>query len=125
VDEIVRYAQERATDIAKRKGLSTVPEIWAAAEGTDVTFGERANFVRKNSVDIGMHPSEDLLAKQCSQRRGVNIEGKIVLLGLECNTRFASDLKEDLEKDKLTVKVCEDVDIVAYWKRALRATRRW
>ncbi|KAL7473510.1 hypothetical protein ACHAXS_013955 [Conticribra weissflogii] len=112
VDEIVRYAKERAAQLATQKGLLEVPEIWAAAEGTDVSFGEKANFVRKNSVEVGMHPSEDLLAKQLAQRKDVNIEGKIVLLGLDYNTRFASDLQEDLQKDKLTVRVCENVDSI-------------
>ncbi len=112
VDEIVTYAKERAAQLATQRGLLEVPEIWAAAEGTDVSFGEKANFIRKNSVEVGMHPSEDLLAKQLSQRKYVNIEGKIVLLGLDYNTRFASDLQEDLEKDKLTVKVCENVDSI-------------
>lgn len=99
VDELVEVARKRA----KSKGKSSLPFIFAAAEGLSIDFPE--------------------MKKSDSRRRSSNLAGSMqapngissfaaenVVACLDCEVTFCESLKEELDNDNLTCHLCKDFD---------------
>ena len=113
VDEMVEIARERAAFAAEGKEGVSIPEIYAAAEGMTIDLIEQSvqlSAQKCESSNNGAHLGVNPLSAIFAQRKGKNIDGKTVVVGLDCSSEFTDVLTKDLERDKLNVETCIDFD---------------